>query len=478
MSIRTTRPERTPPPCGIWRLRLALPLACVGAAGAAVSGLPAPPAPGPEPKAWLEWVNDAFSGSTVHNTDDFRTNANALVVHLSPRWLLAADFSMLTKKGQQSKNPSRADELTTSVGYLPIVGGGDGNWWRLGVGAGMRSSGNYGGQNLQNAWHRTVGFGLVKLPYDDAGQRHTEAMGWIHASRLASVHCAGVGRFGAQVEAGGLATTGGETAGDARALGVVLGRHGSLWAGGEWQARAGTRMSAVADVTARDEAGPWFVLGFATGGLYGEFASAGGSRSTGRIGAQWQPDAAHADPDPVPVSGEIGGTLNAYGLGAQVRWSPDWLRGLPTLGERASFLVDYRFGRVPDIQLTGGSLRYNQGILGIDFGAWQQPRAFPDHLGAQPFVQGGIGWRLEGVQTESFRPQFAPSTQSSTVLAGSVGVRQLLIPGRNIATGLSLSLDGWWPLNPAQTPNGNGEVLNHQQPGWTVSARATMLVAW
>ncbi len=465
------------PGCGRL-LRLSLPLFCVGAAGAAVAGIPAPPAPGPEPKAWLEWVNDAFAGSTIHNADDFRTNGNTLAVHLAPRWLLAADFGMLTMKNLQSSNTSRTDEVTASIGYLPVVGGGEGSWWRIGVGAGVRSEGNYGGQKVQNAWHRAVGFGLVKLPYADAGQRHYEGLGWIHASRLDTFRLAGVGRFGGQVEAGGLATTGGETAGDVRALGVVLGRHGSLWAGGEWQARAGTRMSAVAAATARDEDGPWLVLGFAAGGLYGEFASAGGSRSTGRIGAQWQPDAAHADPDPIPVSGEIGGTLNAYGVEAQLRWAPDWLRRLATIGEQTSFFADYRFGRVPGIQLTGGSLRYNQGTVGIDLGAWPQPRDFTRHGGFQPFVQGGVGWRLEGVQTESFRPQFTPSTQSSTVLTGSVGVRQVVIPGRSMATGLALALDSWWPLNPTQTPNANGEILNHQQPGWSVSARVTMLVAW
>jgi hypothetical protein len=64
------------------------------------------------------------------------------------------------------------------------------------------------------------------------------------------------------------------------------------------------------------------------------------------------------------------------------------------------------------------------------------------------------------------------------VLAAGCGVRQVLAVSARATFNMGLSLDGWWPLDSATTPNAQGEVLRHQVPGWSASARVGVLTVW
>ncbi len=96
------------------------------------------------------WGNDWFG---VHSDDDMRTN-QFTVQHYRGNTAYCIDYSMLT----DNATTQRCDEVTLSVGYT---------LHDFTFGLGYKFVGNYGGQDLQNWWHKTT----EGLQHDDTYER-------------------------------------------------------------------------------------------------------------------------------------------------------------------------------------------------------------------------------------------------------------------------------------------------------------------
>ncbi|MBA3845015.1 MAG: hypothetical protein H0X45_00075 [Planctomycetes bacterium] len=77
--------------------------------------------------------------------------------------VLAIDHSILTDRYRRT----RSDELTITLGWIPLDGGsgGDAPWMAVGVGA--RFVGNLYGDAIQGRWHRVIDANAYKLTYDN-----------------------------------------------------------------------------------------------------------------------------------------------------------------------------------------------------------------------------------------------------------------------------------------------------------------------
>ena len=106
--------------------------------------------------------------------DDFRTQQVIATLKLDQRWLAVVDHSILTYKDPSS--PGRLDQVSASLGYQLIDKVSAHGTDQLTIGGGLRSTGDYAGEKIQNGFHRLVGRGLElcalttrRLPLDGIG---------------------------------------------------------------------------------------------------------------------------------------------------------------------------------------------------------------------------------------------------------------------------------------------------------------------
>lgn len=130
-----------------------------------IPGLPAGLPPFIERDLELNFSNDFLGRGAA--TDDFRTQQTSLMARFGERWMGLVDHSILTLNDEIV--PGRTDQLSVSVGYFLISDGHDKLTNSVAIGAGLRSTGNFSGEALQNGFHRLVDSGVVSLPYTDTG---------------------------------------------------------------------------------------------------------------------------------------------------------------------------------------------------------------------------------------------------------------------------------------------------------------------
>ena len=384
--------------------------------------IPTPLRPGPLPRSWFVWTNDAFGGEVGVNLDDFRTNAFSFG-HQQEGWLFAVDHSTLTNRGDFGP-PGRIDELTVSGGYRAYEERNDDQVLTLDLGLGVRLSGDLHGQDLQNAWHDTISFPEIDLPYEE---EHVAGLAWFDLEWMVfdteglrdnPLFMSG-GWFAITLDYDGLITTDGEFQGSIGTRNLWLGQDAALWAGFRYDFRGNARTQ-TNEIVADNEDGPWVTAGAAFGPLAFEAAlNVETQISTGRIAYTRERSPYHADASDHVVTAELGGTTNSYGLSAQLRWRPHWLDSLGGFGERSSLLLGYRFGRVPDVEFEDASLRYQQGTLGWDV-SWAVPRS-----GWQfnPFAQATFGWRLEDFVIEGPNANFGDRIEMGGMAGLAIGSR-------------------------------------------------------
>ncbi len=463
----------------VWMTAWATAWATVCAAPCVAAGAPETPRPGEYPRAWLSWIDDSLNGEVGDNRDDFRSNA--FVAGCRVRSLLACvDYANLTDKRGLGGRPARVDVLTATLGG--VYDRRAESWSaELAAGAGGRRSGDIGGARLQNGWHAALGLPRVELPYersDDEGVAYLRGE-WLGHAALTPLP----GEAGIEFSVGAMAGTGGELEGAAGAKSLWLGEDGVAWFGVTLRFAAGDQPSPTARVVADHETGWWLDAGFSLGpcaigaGVEPRTRSASGSLSAL---IPLEPMTRHA-----PVStvvGEFGATVTAYGLVSQVRWSAAHLERVlgAWMGRRASWVIDYRYGRVPGFAQDDTSLRFRQLGAGLDVAAW------PDPLGARdsrwlprPFAAVLVGWRQERLQHEGPSSAWEEDSAQRAVLCGSLGVRVAMSDGDGGETyGASASIDAWRPLGMATARSSTGGQLDFQRGGVGASLRFVCAAPW
>ena len=453
------------------------------ASSTTLPGAPQPPRPGSVPRAWLAILNDTLGGEIGDNPDDFRTQAFSGAVRRGKdqRWVAAFDYSILTNKGSVRFAKGRVDELTATFGRYLIDPATHENGW-LAAGLGGRYTGDLAGEGLQNGWHELLDIDPIDLPYEKTDELNglVYVYGSLQTERdfLSFPHFAPFisrSRLVPGVEGGFLLTAAGELQGQLTAQLAWLGADASLWIGARQEIRAGDTPNGTTRAVAEREEGAWLIYG----GRFGGFFFEGGwhlenDASMGRAGWVWRGPLAESDGDAGDFFGEVGTTLNSYGWGIQLRWASPLL-DLRSLGDRTSFLIDYRYGGVPNVELQDQELQYQQATVGLDLEILRRKSGFSP----VPFVALTAGWRREEIQDDGDFPLFREESASTGVAQLSAGVR-LYLPERSGGRpryGLVVVASGWLPFSDAEAARGPLR-LRYLQPETTVGLRLTVQPRW
>ena len=202
------------------------------------------------------------------SVDDFRTQQLILSTRLTDRWFALLDHSILTL--DRGPDAGRIDQLTLSAGYQLIARTREDRTDRVAAGFGARDSGSYGGERIQNGFHRLIGSEIEELPYVPGND--AEATVWLDASHYRLLQDTGEGRLlrswrrGAWFRGGSLVTSGGEWDGTVSALAVASRSSIDVWFGVRTDWRRGYG-SAVLEETAQAEEDVALVFGARFGPL-------------------------------------------------------------------------------------------------------------------------------------------------------------------------------------------------------------------
>ena len=166
-----------------------LALVSVAASAGEIAGLLSQTPPSLDPDFSITFSND-FLGRGG-STDDFRTTQIILGAKFAERWLAVFDHSALTLKDSPSNG--RIDQVSGSLGYRFIDRGDQLRRTRFAAGAGIRRTGKYHGERMQNGFHRIVGSATQQLMYVNSA--NTDATLWIDIEHSAVFHISGAEGF-------------------------------------------------------------------------------------------------------------------------------------------------------------------------------------------------------------------------------------------------------------------------------------------
>jgi hypothetical protein len=461
-------------------------LALAAQASAAVYGLPEPPTPAPTPQAWFLFSDD-FLGMAVLNTDDYRT-ANITVGGRWDAWRFAVDGSMLTNRGRDGTPPSRTDELTYSLGYAVVDREREEKWKALlTLGIGGRTFGDLGGESIQNHIHETFGYKTVHLPYDP--ESGTDGFGFFH-TRLTGVpsweyQLAGpFGKWAAQIEGGGLVSTGEEVQLYGGVNLVSLGVDSMAWIGARYQWHNDTYPTTTSQIVGEKEKGWWLVVGLSrTPGIL-ITASLNPDRETvaGTLGLTIDSAALpNHNGDGYRVDQSLKMFMNGASTGLDIRWQPAWLAEL-SLSQRDVLVLCYDFGEVGAYENWQDCfVAFDQLVIGWG-PTWDIPQPLTRlHLSLGGYLAGGV--RLERIQVEDGSPRFDKGeVQVAAVAQGEIGAR---IGWRFSDRGdtwldqlrFGIGIDGWLPWPSATAQNGS-DVDEYMEPGFSAHLTIGVTVDW
>jgi hypothetical protein len=453
------------------------------AAATSLYGVPEPPTPAPLPSAWLAVQDDMF-GDAIINTDDFRTGGAHAGLAVD-RVVLTVDDSAFTSRGANGLQPGRTDEITYTIGYAliddesieqPVSG-------LVIAGVGGRTTGDYGGERIQNHIHNAFGYQPLSLPYDS--QHGTSGVGYLYARSLwlpwrdcpAPLPKA----IGIQVETAALATTAHEQEELVSLELVAIGAQGVGWCGAQYQRNAGTPPTQTAGIVARHEDGFWLTAGL--GRQPGFFVSASYNPDThaidGNVGVTIAPSVDRSDDTKLPTSETFTYYPVGGAIGAQVQWQSVAFNDQGPL--RHDLLVDYHFGGVPHYSWYNNRVDEDQLLVGYE----------PEYVHAVP----GLAWLVTenyvyaagGVRVERVHVLMAPSrypqaTSTSAVVQGGGGIRI----GTDVdgdaswfmnQIRLGIGYDAWVPVTRAHVAS-QTETGRFQKPGATPVLTLGFNVIW
>lgn len=173
----------------------------------------------------FNFSNDFFGrGGSV---DDYRTQQIIIAAKLSGKWSAYLDHSILTLTDAPSSG--RVDQISASLGYALVDRVFESGVDQLTIGGGLRSSGDFAGQRMQNGFHRLIGSDIDSLPY--VGATDTAATAWIDGARYRNFAKFGNWNAAYWLRASLLGSSNGEWDSSIAALAVVSRRATDIWFG-------------------------------------------------------------------------------------------------------------------------------------------------------------------------------------------------------------------------------------------------------
>ena len=222
-----------------------------------IAGLPPALWPGIDRDFAFNFSNDFLGrGGSV---DDFRTQQIVVSAKLDDRFSVYVDHSILTLTNADA--PGRIDQFAASVGYQLI----DTGQVSVTTGAGIRSVGDFGGDRMQNGFHRLIGSDIDDLQY--TGGEESDATLWIDGSYRVEFAAFGGWGFGYWLRGATLVSSAGEWDGTLAALATIHRGPVDVWTGLRYDWRSGYGDDAVLAATAAAEEDAAFVLGLRFGAL-------------------------------------------------------------------------------------------------------------------------------------------------------------------------------------------------------------------
>ena len=365
---------------------LALSLVAVHSHAGEIPGMPTKLPPFLDSRFEFAFSNDFLGrGGDV---DDFRTQQFMFTSRFADRWLAVADHSVLTLK--EPGREGRIDQVALSLGYRLIDSQTTDASLRVAAGLGIRGVGDYGGENMQNGFHRLIDDGVNFLPYSNVDE--TYATAWIDTERYATFRqAAGHWRFGYWLRGRALATSDGQFDATVSASAVASRGGIDIWAGLRQDWRTGYTET-VQRETARAEQDTAGVLGvrfgsmiietvqqFEQGGSFGQLrfvSSEAAADSSAAVPARFALETGFLLPDVhVFLQGRLGSGLLAR---RDSVWS-------------GSFLFSFDFGEPQYGSDNTVYIDSRQAAIGLE---WERPVSRSSRWLAG-YASASLGWREE-----------------------------------------------------------------------------------
>ncbi len=428
----------------------ALVLLAVSRLAAEAPGTPWTGRPGDLPEFSFGFGNDQFG--IGENRDDFRTAQLNGTVRLPGDWILAADYSLFTRRGPRpwdSDLPGeegRIDQASISVGRLFEIRRRSERFSTgfTSYGLGLRITGDLKGDHVQNNLHEVLNNDSVNLPYEDT--RGVDATAWTSTAWHLTWPAGGSwlpDRYGIWLTGSALVSTAGQVDASLGAHGTLSRGRFALWAGVRQEVRAGRdpgpTLAAIADV----ETSPWFSLGVALGPMALEMGN-NLEEGVGYGRLTLQRDEYGADPGMTPdddfLGLMIGAQVDNFAISSSLIWSPSWLNQ-PGSNWRKGFVFSGSTGVVPE-SLPSNVLG-EQRQVGLGFGT-QLGTPLP---WLHPYGLMGVAYRRE-----LYRWEISTSRRDVTVdqvaLTAEAGVHiDLSGVDERHRLGLLLGMQGWLPAS-------------------------------
>ena len=424
-----------------------LTLVSVAASAGEIAGLPSQLPPTLDPQLSISFSNDFLGrGGSV---DDFRTAQIIVAAKLGDRWLALIDHSALTLK--DTPLSGRIDQVSGSLGYRFIDRGDQRQKTRLAAGAGVRRSGEFYGERMQNGFHRLVGSDTQQLPYVDSA--NTDATAWIDLDHYATFHTSsGSGLFGGWqsaywVRASSLITSDSQWDSAIGAYAVTSRNSIDIWLGVRRDWRSGYDQDFVQRATASAEDDVALVFGLRMGALvletvqqFNNQASYGQLRlvADGRQSMTRQTSRQRFSIEFGFIVPDVMVQLAAkYRSRLLTNEESEW---------REALVLDLRFGEPQFGDNPEIYARSEQLSIGVE---WEKPLA-----GESSWISAygtiGLGWRREGLIGDGTFSGITSETVGKTTAVAGIGLRFFAADlGENWRYRLQLGLTGSAPFSSA-----------------------------
>ncbi len=426
-----------------------------------IPGVPSQLPPFLQPDLEVSLSNDFFGRGGI--SDDFRTQQFSLVARLDRRWVGILDHSVLTLDNHTPQ--ARSDQLSASVGYFLLNRSAGQRSTRIALGGGLRKSGRFGGEALQNGFHRLIRSPILDLPYVDASE--TEATVWGNVEHYRNFGSAGDSgtadwRFGYWLRATALATSDGQLDGAAAAFAVASKNSFAAWVGMRSDWRSGYD-DPVFRETADQEDDSAVVVGLRLGPVvfettqqfhndssYGQLRLISSGYRAGSVPAprpRYSIEVSLLMPD---VQARVVGKRHSKLLVAEhSRW-------------RESVLLDIRYGEPQFEDDPGRFVHTGQLGLGLE---WERPLGDRGQWMTY-YGSAGAAWRNERLVDEDPGSAAESETIGRGVLTLDSGLRfQAARLSKRWNFRIQLGLAAWIPLSDARLDFG-GEMVSLQEPAW------------
>ena len=445
-----------------------------------IAGAPVPLPPSISSDLYLHWGNDAFGKGG--GEDDYRTQQSILNARLGDRWLLALDYSILTvgaTTGSTEPVNGRLDELSASLGYI-IHQRDAGRRERVSAGLGIRATGDFEGQNIQNGFHNLNGSSVFQLDYVDSDE--VLAIGWVQGSFQKSLFETSAGwsgkwDLGYWANATLLISSGGQVDGSGGLYGIVENDSVRLWAGARGDLREGYTQDAVQAATASAEQGYFYVVGLSIGPLILQTVQAisADTQSFGNISLT----ANESEGQPIindrsTLGVQLSLLFPDVQVDAQLRYAPATINEQLPAGQRTNLIAGFRYGEPPYKSSTTAFVETRQVSFQIELEGETQA------LGPwiKPYASVGLGWRSEQLIDDAMGPSSKSQTVDRGVALGELGLRfDAAGKKSNWSLQIQLGLGGWLPFSD-EVVVVDGTRFTLQEPGAALSAGFTTSVSW